>query len=269
MNKLTNYTSEKIFVRLLTNKSKKNYWNYVGELRKRKTNEIFKRSVLLTKSESAKERMIGTDVLSQFGFPRLHKKEIITLFFDLLKSETNKNVINSILYGIGHNNEKLTNKQVELLCSFQNHKSVYIKHSLIFSLLTIEKNSAIDTLIKLSNDKDPHIRDWSTFGIGSQIETDNEKIRTALWNRVSDKNNETKFEAILGLAQRKDKQIKEVLKKELENIDENGSPILESIELLNDNEFIPFLEKKVLENKKSKKVNEDWLLDTINKLNEK
>ena len=37
----------------------------------------------------------------------------------------------------------------------------------------------------------------------------------------------------------------------------------------NDKDFIPLLEKKIIENKKSKKVNEDWLLETINKLNEK
>jgi len=269
VNKLTNYKTEKIFERLLTNKSKENYWKYVSELRKRKTDEIFKKSVLLTKSKSVKERIIGTDVLSQFGFPRRHKKEIIKLFFELLKSETDKKIINSILYGIGHNNEKLTNKQVEFLCSFGNHKSVYVKHSLVSALCTIEKDIAIDTLIKLSNDRDSDIRDWSTFGIGSQIETDNEKIRTALWNRISDKDEGAKFEAISGLAQRKDTRIKEVLKTELENLDEYGSLILESIEVFNDKEFIPLLEKKIIENKESKKVNENWLLDTLNKLNKK
>ncbi len=173
MNKLTNYKTEKIFDRILTNKSKENYWKYVRELRKRKTDEIFTKSVLLTKSKSAKERMIGTDVLAQFGFPRRHKKEIINLFFELLKSESDKKVISSILYGIGHNNEKLTNRQVEFLCSFRNHKSIYVKYSLVSALCTIEKDKAIDTLIELSNDKDSDIRNWATFGIGSQIKTDN------------------------------------------------------------------------------------------------
>ena len=65
------------------------------------------------------------------------------------------------------------------------------------------------------------------------------------------------------------KKIKEVLKTELENIDENGSLILESIELFNDKDFIPLLGKKIIENKKSKKVNEDWLLETIDKFNGK
>ena len=269
MNKLTNYKTEKIFERLLTNKSKENYWKYISELRKRKTDEIFKKSVLLTKSESAKERMIGTDVLAQFGFPRRHKKEIINLFFQLLKSESDKKVISSILYGIGHNNEKLTNRQVEFLCSFRTHKSVYVKHSLVSALSTIEKDKAIDTLIKLSNDTDPDIRDGATFGIGSQVKTDHKKIRTALWDRISDNDQGTRFEAISGLARRKDHRIKEILKTELENLDEYGSLILESIEYLNDKSFVPILEKKIQENKQSKTVNQNWLLNTLDKLNAK
>ncbi|MAQ39627.1 HEAT repeat domain-containing protein [Mesonia oceanica] len=269
MNKLTNYKTEKIFERLLTNKSKENYWKYISELRKRKTDEIFKKSILLTKSESAKERMIGTDVLAQFGFPRRHKKEIINLFFQLLKSESYKKVISSIFYGIGHNNEKLTNRQVEFLCSFCTHKSVYVKHSLVSALSSIEKDKAIDTLIKLSNDRDPDIRDGATFGIGSQVKIDHKKIRSALWDRISDNDQGTRFEAISGLARRKDHRIKEILKTELEKLDEYGSLILESIEYLNDKSFVPILEKKIQENKQSKRVNQNWLLNTLDKLNRK
>ena len=67
-----------------------------------------------------------------------------------------------------------------------------------------------------------------------------------MWNRVTDKDEITRLEAISGLAKRKDRKIKEVLKTELENIDENGSLILESIELFNDKDFIPLLEKKII-----------------------
>lgn len=266
MNKLTNYKTEKIFARLLKNKSKKNYWNYVSELRKRKSEEIFKKSVLFTKSDSLKERILGVNILAQFGFPRLHKKEIINILFKLLKEETDKGILSSILYGISHNNEKLNIKQIDLLCSFKTHKSVIVRHSLVSALCTVEKEKAIDTLIELSKDKDSDIRDWATFGLGSQLETDNDKIRTALWNRVSDKEEGAKFEAISGLAQRKDKRIKEVLKTELENIDEYGSLILESIEYFEDKSFIQLIEKQIEKNKKSKKVNEDWLLNTLKKL---
>lgn len=121
----------------------------------------------------------------------------------------------------------------------------------------MENENAIKTLIELSNDGDSDIRNWATFGIGTQLDNDSEEIRIALWNRVSDKDQITRLEAISGLTKRKDKKIKDVLKTELEKVDENGSLILESIEVLNDKDFIPLLEKKIIENKKSKRVNED------------
>ena len=62
--------------------------------------------------------------------------------------------------------------------------------------------------------------------------------------------------------------IKEILKKELENIDEFCSLILESIEEFNDKDFINLIEKQIIENKKLKKVNEEWLENTLAKLME-
>ncbi len=266
VNNLIHYTTQKIFTRLISNKSEKNYWNYIRELRKRKTEDIFQRSISLTKSELLQERILGVDIIAQFGYPRLHKKEIISILFELLKQETDKTITYSILYAIGHNNENLTKKQVELLCSFKTNKSVVVKQSLISALCTVKNEKAIETLIELSIDSEPDIRDWATFGIGSQIDTDNEIIRAALWNRISDKDEGTRFEAIAGLAQRKDERIKDVLINELENIDEYGSLILESIEELNDKSFIPYIKIQIEKNKVSNSINEEWLISTLNVL---
>ena len=63
-------------------------------------------------------------------------------------------------------------------------------------------------------------------------------------------------------------RIKEILITELENIDEFGSLILEAIEEFNDKEFISLIEKQIVENKKLKKVEESWLLKTLEKLKE-
>jgi HEAT repeat protein len=268
LNKLTEFSNDKIFSRLLKNKSSENYWKYISELRKRKTEDIFDKAVELTKSEVSKEKIIGINILAQFGYPRLHLKEISSAFFRLLKIETDKNIISSLLYGIGHNNEKLTEKQIETICSYKNHKSANVRHSLVSSLLAIEKTKAIDTLIELSKDKDSDVRDWATFGLGTQIKLDNELIREALWNRTNDKDVGTRDEAIFGLAKRKDKRIKEILKRELENIDEFGSLILESIEEFNDKDFINLIEKQIIKNKELKKINEEWLENTLEKLKE-
>nr|WP_315239513.1 hypothetical protein [uncultured Flavobacterium sp.] len=263
---LIHYSNEKIFDRLLSNKSNKNYWKYISELRKRKSKDIFKKSIILINSEIAKERIIGIDILAQFGYPRLHKKIILKKFFSLLKTETDKYAISSLFYGIGHNNDNLTNKEIDLISSFKKHKSSRVRYSLAFALLTKEESKAIETLIELSKDRDSEIRDWATFGIGTQIETDNQIIREALWKRINDKDENTKYEAIIGLAKRKDKKIKEVLKNELLKIDEFGSLILEAIEELNDKEFITLIEEQIKRNKVTKNLNEEWLIDTLEKL---
>lgn len=268
MNKLTEFPNNKIFTRLLKNKSNANYWKYINELRKRKSKDIFNQSILLTESENVKERIIGINVLAQFGFPRLYKNTILKKFFHLLKNESDKDAISALLYGIGHNNENLTVKQIDLLCTFKKHKSSRIRFSLVFALCTRQEPNAIQTLIDLSKDKDVEVRDWATFGLGTQLEIDNQAIREALWNRIADKNEGPRFEAIVGLAKRKDLRIKDILISELENIDEFGTLILESIEEFNDKDFITLLENQIIKNKEIKKVQEKWLQQTLDKLKE-
>jgi len=264
------WTSEKIFTRLLNNKTQKTFWENIRELRKRPNIGVYNKAYKLAKSEIEKEKIIGIYVLAQLGFdPRFQQVKTVKLYFELLENEKSPKVISAILSSISHNNENLNEKQISKLIEFKTHKFVNVRFELALALSCLENKNAIKTLIELSNDKDSDTRNWATFGIGTQIENDTEEIRGALWNRVTDKNEITRLEAISGLAKRKDKRIKEVLKTELEKIDENSSLILESIELFNDKDFIPLLEKKIIENKKSKKVNENWLMETINKLNGK
>ncbi len=265
-----NWPSEKIFNRLLNNKTQKTFWDNIHELRKRPNKEVYNRAFKLSNSKSEKEKIIGIYVLAQLGFdPRFQQLKTIELYFKLLENEKTPKVISAILSSISHNNEILNEKQILKLIEFKTHKFVDVRYELTLALSCLENENALKTLIELSNDKNSDIRNWATFGIGTQLDNDTEEIRLALWNRIPDKDEITRLEAVLGLAKRKDKRIKEILKSELENIDENGSLILESIELLNDRDFIPLLEKKIIENKTSKKVNEDWLIKTINKLNEK
>ncbi|MDO5971274.1 hypothetical protein Q4Q35_15810 [Flavivirga aquimarina] len=261
------WTSEKIFTRLLNNKTQKTFWENIRELRKRPNKDVYNKAFKLAKSKIEKEKIIGIYVLAQLGFdPRFQQDKTVDLYFELLENETSPKVISAILSSISHNNENLNEQQVLKLIEFKTHKFVNVRFELALALSCLENDNAIKTLIELSNDKDSDTKNWATFGIATQIENDTKEIRNALWNRITDKDEITRLEAISGLAKRKDRKIKEVLKTELESIDENGSLILESIELFNDKDFIPLLEKKIIENKKSKKVNEDWILETISKL---
>tara|TARA_B110000240_G_scaffold150428_1_gene166633 strand:- start:307 stop:753 length:447 start_codon:yes stop_codon:yes gene_type:complete len=70
-----NWTSEKIFTRLLNNKTQKTFWENVSELRKRSNKVVYNQAFKLANSEIDKEKIIGIYVLAQLGFdPRFHQK---------------------------------------------------------------------------------------------------------------------------------------------------------------------------------------------------
>lgn len=254
-----NWTEERLFFRLINNKSEKSYWENISELRSRKTKTIYEKSCQLLNSINQKEKIIGIDILAQLGIPpRPFLKETMKLIFENLKKETNPNIVKSLLYAIGHNNEKLSKSEISLICSFKNSSKNIVRESLVFSLLGVENNEAIETLILLSNDKTNYIRDWATFGIGTQIELTNDKIINALWNRIDDKNRDTKDEAILGLAKRKDKRIKEIIERELIKDKFNGL-LFEAIEELGDKDLIESTENYLSKCEKEENPNPEWL----------
>ena len=266
-----NWTDEKLFFRLVNNKSDKTYWHNIRELHSRATANIFNACVKLIKSSRPKERMIGIDILAQLGLtPRPFFKESRKLFFDFLKKEKDAKALLSVLYAIGHNNEKLKTDEITLLVSFKGNADEGVREGLVSALLSVDNKLAIDTLIHLTTDKVSHIRDWATFGIGTRIERDNKVIREALWLRVDDKHEDTKFEAIVGLAKRKDKRIKEIIERELLN-ENHGSLLFEAIEELNDKYFLPLLRKQLVKAKKGDNNSPEWVKDLtncINRLNE-
>jgi HEAT repeat protein len=265
-----NWTSYKIFERLLTNKSKKTYWDNVRELRKRPNNDVHSRAINLLNSSSEKEIIIGIDVLAQLGFnPRFKQKETIQAYYELLEKPQSPNVLFSLFFGISHNNEILTDLQIVRILEYKNHKHVDVRYALVQAISCLEHEEAIKATIELSSDKYSHIRDWATFNLGSQLELSNKEIKNALWERIDDKFEKVRMEAIAGLAKRKDKKIKKILIEELTKIDDHGSTILEAIEAFEDPDFIELIEKQIKTNRKTKAVSEQWLRNTIEKLKTK
>ncbi len=265
--KRKDWTDEKLFERLLTNRSKKTYWENIRELRKRPNEYVFDRAFELIETKKEKEIIIGINILAQLGYnPRYKQIETVKICFGLLEKEQNPNVIEAILLAISHNNKILKKEQILSLSEFKIHRFSIIRFALVHALSGLKQQAAIETIIELSNDKDQDIRDWAVFALGSQIDTNNEIITNILWERTSDSSDLVRLEAIAGLAKRKDKRVKEILIRELQNIDEHGSIILESINDFNDYDFIDLLEKQLEVNKRTKQVNEDWLIETLGKL---
>ncbi len=253
------WTDEKLFFRLLNNKSDRTYWENISALRKRPTHEVFDKCIELTFSKDPKAREIGIDTLAQLGTPlRPFYSDTIKRFFELLETENDPEILKSLLIAISHNNEQLNQAQINKLCEFANTDNDGIKEGLVFSLLRIKNPFAIDTLIKLSSDRLDYVRDWATFGIGSMIEKNNRKIRAALWARVNDKHEDTKYEAIVGLAIRKDARVKGIIKRELLSRIYSTS-LFEAIIDFGDKDFLPLLRQHFKEDNASKDINPEWL----------
>lgn len=255
------WDTKKLFDRLLKNKTKKTYWEKVRELQTRATQDVFDKCVELIQSSHAKERIIGVDVLAQLGLPpRPFLKETLKLYFEILKTEKEEAVIGSILFAIGHNHELLNKSQIEMVASFKKHTASFVREGVMFALLGINRQIAIDTLIYLMDDKVAYIRNWATFGIGDLIEKNNETIVTALRKRIHDKNSETRGEAILGLAKRKIAGIENVIKQEL--LHENHNSLLfKAIEEINGIQLLPLLKKNLKQSQQDKRVNALWIED--------
>jgi hypothetical protein len=256
---LKNCTTEKLFSRLLHNKTKKNEWSYIGELFRRPTEDVFQKCVQLTQSLEINERIIGVNVLSQLGSDKCpFQKETVKLLFGMLEKEVNPKIIAFILFAIGHNNEKLTMPHISQIDKFKESKNSDIRFSLVMALLRCKHKGALNILIFLSEDTHSKVRDWATFSIGNISDSNDPKLIEALWKRVNDKDEDTRFEAITGLAKRKQIEIKKNIKQELET-GKYGSLLFEAIAELGDTDFLPQLQTLLVDCKNDETVDSGWL----------
>lgn len=258
-----NWPEDKLFLSLLNNKSDKAYWENIRELRTRGSKEIFSRSYLMASSGNDREKKIAIDILAQLGAPlRPFYKPTIKLLFELLQKNSNPDVLSAILYAIGNNNQQLSAAQIAQISFFKSDANKNIRQGVVFSLLGVDKRPAINILTALTTDRLTSIRNWATFGIGSQTHRKTKNISDALWNRMNDRHQDTRFEAIMGLAVRKDIRVKEIIKREL-SAENFGRLLFQAIAELADTAFLPVLEKIQNKSTRSKDINQSWL-DSLN-----
>jgi HEAT repeat protein len=188
----------------------------VTTLHFRGTRDVFEAARELCACECPQERGLGADILGQIGVPhRRFPHESARLLCALLADETDEDVLRSTCIALGHLGDTAA---IPSLARLKTHGSVPVRHAVASNLgmLCGDDPLAIDTLIEMMSDPDELVRDWATFGVGSQTDADSPAIRAALFARVSDVDEVTRGEALVGLALRKDRRIIEPLIKELE-----------------------------------------------------
>lgn len=255
------WTDEKLIIRALNNKTDHARWNNIAELWSRPSQSLLEKCLDLIQSENKKEKILGIDILAQLGAPkRPYLLEMIDIYFKIMTDiENDEEILESLLFALGHNNQNLTPQQIAKLCSLYQHDHSFINQSLIHALGFIDVPMVIDILIQLSQDSKVNNRDWATFYL-KESKRNNKKIRQALWNRIYDQNKKVRLEAIMGLAKRKDEAIKAIIKHELRNI-EYSVGIFQAILDLNDPQFLPLLQKNLEQAKRQDITYVTWLED--------
>ena len=165
------------------------------------------------RSEDPTDREVGPDVLAQLGWQdQTFLEESVSALILLLQDDTN-GVIAAAAIGLGHRNHL---KAIPHLVALADNQDEEIRYAVVHGLLTLDDPNAIACLIQLSQDTDSDVRDWALFGLGTQIQRDTPEIREALFQGLSDSDDNARAEAQAGLAFRNDERVVEALIKEFE-----------------------------------------------------
>ncbi len=189
------------------------YWDHVRALQDRGDRETFDAAWALCGSSRPLERALGVNILAQGQARRktFHDEAVSTLL-ELLDHESDPRVLSSLGYALGHRWDERT---VGPILEFKSHPDANVRFSAVMALLCHSDDRAIQALIGLSADEDSDVRDWATFGLGSQIDIDTPEIGEALVARLTDPDVDTRAEALVGLARRQDPRAVEPLLHEL------------------------------------------------------
>jgi len=165
-------------------------------------------------SDDPDDRIVGADILAQLGWgDQTFRDESIRLLISLL-NDPDPRVIHSAAIALGH---RKAEEAIPSLLHLATSADPLVRYGVAYSLCGHEDARAIDGLIRLASNEDRDVRNWAVFGLGSQIDADSPEIRQALRAAVDDPDDETRGEALVGLAKRGDPATSGLLIREWEN----------------------------------------------------
>lgn len=216
-------------------------WDAVCSLHWRGSHEVLERATQLTESDSSAERRLGANILGQLGVPdRSFPDQCKRQLRNMLTVSEDAGVLNSVLIALMHQSDL---EGIPLVIPFAKHPDPDVRNAVVHAIAIQNCEmipNAIETLVALSRDSCEQVRDWATFSIGTLIEIDTTQIRDALAARLQDPDSETRAEALVGLARRKDQRVIAALKSELAS-DCVGTLAIEAAELIQSRELFGLL----------------------------
>lgn len=183
------------------------YGDVIRELHRRGTSVEFELARSLILGGQTDLMAIGCDVLAQLGTKARwpdgawpFREDSLPLLLPLLNDERS-DVRAPATSALGHLGLDGCAERVHALAD---DPSEDVRLRVACALLSRDDDVSLRVLAQLSADADEDVRDWATFGLGSQTDRDEPWIRDALFARVEDEHIDTAVEGVLGLALRRD-----------------------------------------------------------------
>jgi HEAT repeat protein len=200
------------------------YDSIVGILHCRADDQVLAAARNLARSDSAMDRNIAADILAQIhvGNPDFRKRAG-DILEEMSLSESMPDVLIALGYAFGHNGNPRAVSFVEKLAkSTDPDFRLAAAYALPF-LRDDNPGEIVPILIQLCEDTDSRVRDWATFALGNQLDTDRPEIRDALARRLFDSCDDAQGEAMVALAKRGDARMIEFFLNFLESGKNPGS----------------------------------------------
>lgn len=229
-------SSEELLELIVKDSNSDKAWKAIAILHARGGKKEFRMGKDLAANTDPYLRRVGAGILAQLGWGDSFHSESVEILIKLLK-DPDGGVVKDAGIALGHRHDP---SALPYLLKLVAHPDPGIRYGVVSGLTGLDESSAIEALIVLSTDSHREVRNWATFGLGSQTEVDTPKLREALVQRLSDEDPEIRGEALVGLARRKDPRVIEPIKKELRG-EYHGNWAVEAAELLADPCFLPLL----------------------------
>jgi HEAT repeat protein len=189
-------------------------------------------------------RGVGCDLLGSVA--QIHqelREPIATALLALAESETDGDVLWSVAGALG---DTLDQRAVPVLVALADHEDSDVRYKVACSLPSVytgrPEGLEVHTLIQLTRDSDPQVRNWATFGLGSQLNVDTPEVRQALWERAGDDFTDARAEGVAGLAKRRDLRALPLVIDLLQSQDGFFAYIWDAFACLRDARLLPYLE---------------------------
>lgn len=222
----------------------KEFWSAVHELQRRGDRETFELAAHLARSADDASSVLGLNILAQLGFSegRPFLEESLPLVLArALERDAETAVTVAAIAALGHLGD---DRGLDAVLRNVQHPDDDVRHSVAVALPSVAGDppsaEAVDALIELMADVDSDVRDWATFGLGSQLEVDSPTVRDALATRLDDPDGDTAGEALVGLAARNDVRAVDRLLMWLEEPD-CGNLVVEAAATLGSPKLLPAL----------------------------